>query len=218
MGRRDRDYYVAREFDREAGSYDESRLTRSYQRRVQALVIDRMEIRRGINVLDLGCGTGWGVIDIASKLEGTGKVVGLDLSERMIEEAKQNIAGFPLDNVELRVGSASSLDYDDSFDYVLSTNAYHHFQSKADIFSRVWRSLRHDGVFIVQDICDDYLLMRMLDLAGRIGEKAHVGSTTSQGLRDLFVSKGFSNVEIERIELNCFWRVMIGTGVKQAIA
>ena len=51
-----------------------------------------MQIEKRMNILDLGCGTGSGTIDIASELEGTGKVVGLDLSEKMIEQAKQKLS------------------------------------------------------------------------------------------------------------------------------
>ena len=96
--------YVAKEFDRTARGYDESRLVKSYQRQTQILVINKMQIEKGMNILDLGCGTGWGTIDIALKLEGTGKVIGLDLSEKMIEQSKQKLAKFQYDNVEFEVG------------------------------------------------------------------------------------------------------------------
>jgi ubiquinone/menaquinone biosynthesis C-methylase UbiE len=49
--------YVAKEFDRAAKSYDESRLVKSYQRRTQILVINRLRIRKGMNILDLGLET-----------------------------------------------------------------------------------------------------------------------------------------------------------------
>jgi arsenite methyltransferase len=210
-----REEYVAREFDRAAKGYDESRIVKSFQRRAQILVINKMQLKKGMNILDLGCGTGWGTIDIASKLEGTGRVVGLDLSEKMIERAKQKLARFTHCNVEFRVGSGSSINYENYFDYVLSTNAFHHFDNKEEIFSRVWKSLKDGGTFILQDICDDYLLMKMVDLAGKIGERAHVGSTTSEGLKKLFLSTGFVNIKIEKIKLNWFWKIMIGSGTKQ---
>ena len=216
MSKEGQDAYVAQEFDRAAQSYDESRLVKSYQRQTQILVINKMQIKRGMNILDLGCGTGWGTLDIASKLEGTGKVIGLDLSEKMIEQAKQKLAKFTYDNVEFRVGSGSSLDYENYFEYALSTNAFHHFDKKEEIFSRVWKSLRHNGVFVIQDICDDYVLMRIVDFAGKIGEKAHVGSSTSGELSNLFLSTGFVNIEIERRKFNWFWRIMIGKGTKQS--
>jgi len=207
--------YIAREFDRSARGYDESRLVRSFQRRVQVQVINRMKIEKGMNILDLGCGTGQGTIDIASKLEGTGSVIGLDLSGKMIEQAKQKLNGFEYSNVTFEVGSGNSLDYYDRFDYVLSTSAFHHFDKKEEILSRVLRALKQNGVFILQDICDDYLLMKMVDFAGKIGERAHVGSTTSAGLRNLFQDTGFTNVEVEKIKLNWFWRIMIGKGTRR---
>jgi arsenite methyltransferase len=214
MKRKSRDESVAEEFDRAARSYDKSRLVKSYQRRTQTLVIGRMHIEKGMNVLDLGCGTGSGAIDVASKLEGTGRVVGLDLSEKMIDQAKQKATATGYANVEFRVGGAASLDCHSLFDYVLSTNAFHHFDQKEEVFSRVWRSLKPGGVFLVQDICDDYLLMRLVDLAGKVGERAHVGSTTSKELGRLFRSTGFVRVEVEKLELNWFWRIMIGIGTR----
>ncbi len=209
------DESVAKEFDRAANGYDESRIVKSYQRRAQLLVINRPRIERGMNILDLGCGTGKGSLDIASMLEGTGRVVGLDLSKKMIEQARQHLAKTNYNNVEFQVGSASSLSYDSNFDLILSTNAFHHFEQKGDIFNKVWKSLKHNGVFMIQDICDDYLLMRIVDLAGKIGEKAHVGSTSLRQLRSLFLSSGFVDVEVEKLKLSWFWGMMIGKGVKR---
>jgi len=216
MSSRRQEEYVVKEFDRAAKSYDESWLVKSYQRRTQTLVINKMQIEKEMNILDLGCGTGSGTIDIASKLEGTGKVIGRNLSERMIEQAKQKLSEFTYNNVEFEVGSGSSLDYGNYFDYVLSTNALHHFAKKEEIFFKVCQSLKYGGTFIVQDICNDYLLMRLLDFAGKIGERAHVGSSTSEELRKLFLSTGFVNIEIEKIKVNWFWRIMIGKGDKQS--
>lgn len=214
MSRGRHDKYVAQEFNRAAEGYDDSRIVRSYQRRTQALVLDCMRIKKGMNILDLGCGTGWATLEIASRLEGTGRVIGLDLSEKMIEQAERKLAELGYANVEFILQSASALDYDGDFDYVLSTNAFHHFADKADVFSRVYNSLKAGGVFVVQDICDDFVLMRLLDCMGKIGERAHVGSTTSQGLRKLLVSAGFSDVEVKTAKLNWFWRIMIGKGVR----
>jgi arsenite methyltransferase len=215
MGRKRHDEYVAKEFNRAAERYDDSRVVRSYQRRTQALVVDDLQIERGMRVLDLGCGTGTATLEIASRLEGTGKVVGLDLSEKMLEQAERRLTGRGYINVEFVLQSASDLNYGDYFDYVLSTNAFHHFADKQDVFARVYKSLRSGGVFVVQDICDDFVLMKALDFLGKFGERAHIGSTTSKGLRELLISTGFSDVEVKTTKLNWFWRIMIGKGVKQ---
>lgn len=215
MGKKRHDEYVAQEFNRAAERYDDSRVVRSYQRRTQALIVDDSQIEKGMRVLDLGCGTGTATLEIASRLEGTGKVVGLDLSGKMLEQAKQKLAELGYTNVEFVLQNASDLNYDEYFDHVLSTNAFHHFADKQDVFARVYKSLRPGGVFMIQDICDDFVLMKALDLLGKLGEKAHVGSTTSRELRDLLISTRFSDVEVKTTKLNWFWGIMIGKGVKQ---
>jgi ubiquinone/menaquinone biosynthesis C-methylase UbiE len=215
MDREQRDKYVAAEFDRQARRYDDSLTVRSFQSRTQSLVLEEMRIEKGMHVLDLGCGTGTATLEIASRLEGTGRVVGLDLSEKMLGEAERKLAGLGYTNVELVLGSASDLSYETHFDYVLSTNVFHHFGDKERVFSQVRRALKPGGTFLVQDICDDFILMKVVDLAGKIGERAHVGSTTSQGLRQLLASAGFSEIEVEVARLNWFWGIMIGKGVKR---
>jgi arsenite methyltransferase len=208
------DEYVAKEFDRAAEGYDDSRIVRSYQRRTQALALNGMYIEKGMHVLDLGCGTGTATLEIASRLEGTGRVVGLDLSEKMLEQARRKLAELEYTNVEFVLQSASALDYTGDFDYVLSTNAFHHFVGKKEVFSRIHKSLKPGGVLVIQDFCDDFVLMRLVDWLGKIGEKAHVGSTTSRELRELFVAAGFSAVEVKTTKLNWLWGIMIGKGVK----
>jgi ubiquinone/menaquinone biosynthesis C-methylase UbiE len=212
MDRERQDKYVAAEFDRQARRYDDSLTVRSFQSRTQSLVLEKMRIEKGMHVLDLGCGTGTATLEIASRLEGTGRVVGLDLSERMLGEAERKLAELEYANVEFVLGNAGDLSYESCFDYVLSTNAFHHFGDKAGVFSQVWRSLKPGGCFLVQDICDDFILMKVVDLAGKIGERAHVGSTTSLGLRELLASAGFVDVEVRVQKLNWFWGIMVGKG------
>jgi ubiquinone/menaquinone biosynthesis C-methylase UbiE len=210
-----KDHEIARKFDEDAESYDDSRLVKSYQRRVQRLVISRMAIEKGMNVLDLGCGTGQGTIDIALKLEGTGNVIGIDLSAKMIEQAQKKLTDFKYGNVKFTVGSAGSIEYRDCFDYVFSTNAFHHFENKEAIFKNIRGSLKQNGVLIVQDICDDYFPMQLLDLAGKLGQKEHVGSMKSKELENLFLTTGYSDVEVEKVKFTWFWGIMIGKGTRR---
>ena len=214
MHRDRQDEYVAAEFDRQASHYDDSLTVGAFQRRTQALVVNDMQIVKGMHILDLGCGTGTATLEIASRLEGTGKVVGLDLSNKMLGEAERKLAELQYTNVKFVLGSASDLSYEAHFDYVLSTNAFHHFGDKEGVFSLVWRSLKPGGCFLVQDICDDFLLMKVVDLAGKIGERAHVGSTTSLGLRELLASASFVDIEVEAQKLNWFWGIMVGKGFR----
>ena len=209
-----KDRRVAEEFDRQASRYDRSLTVRRYQSQIQAFVLDRLPIRPGMHVLDLGCGTGTATLAVASKLAGTGKVIGLDVSPKMLEQARRKLSQSGLSNVEFVLGSAHDLGYKATFDVVYSTSAYHHFASKTDIFRHVWQSLKSGGCFWVQDFCSDFLLMRGLDLLGKLGERAHVGTTTSQQLEALYRDTGFMDVEVSPFKLTWFWGIMIGKGVK----
>ena len=217
MSGKQHDAYVAEEFDRAAAGYDDSRIVRSYQRRVQALVLDRLALEPGMHVLDLGCGTGWATFEIASRLQGSGRVIGLDLSEGMIEQARMKLPAFPYANVAFVLQSADSLDYDGYFDHVLSTNAFHHFADKAGVFARAWKSLKAGGSFAIQDFCRDFYPMRFVDLMGKIGEKAHVGTTTSRELEELYRTAAFVDVQVDTIKLNWLWGIMIGRGTKPVV-
>jgi hypothetical protein len=56
--------------------------------------------------------------------------------------------------------------------------------------------------------------MKMVDVIGKLGERAHVGSSTSEELRNLLLSIGFVDIEVQEKKLSWFWRIMIGKGLK----
>lgn len=74
--------------------------------------------RKGDRVLDVATGPGEPALSIAPLVGPTGSVVGIDLSERMVEVARQNAKG--VDNAEFRVMDAEKLEFPDaSFDLVV---------------------------------------------------------------------------------------------------
>ena len=62
----------------------------------------------GERALDVGCGRGAATVALAEAVGGDGQVTGVDLSARMIEECRADIAGLGLPNVELEVMDAAS--------------------------------------------------------------------------------------------------------------
>jgi ubiquinone/menaquinone biosynthesis C-methylase UbiE len=99
-----------RHFDGQAARYDRSRTVRGFQARAQALVTAGISLRPGMHVLDLGCGTGTGTLEIASRLGGTGEVLGLDASPKMIAEARRKVRRSGAPNVAFAVGAAEALE------------------------------------------------------------------------------------------------------------
>src|SRR4051794_11338355 len=74
--------------------------------------IARMHVPDGARVLDLGCGSGWAT-RLLSGYARKGLVIGVDISDEMIELARSSSKEF--NNVEFRVGSAEHLPFDEGY-------------------------------------------------------------------------------------------------------
>lgn len=98
----------------------------------------------GKSVLDLGCGYGWHS-KYASD-QGALSVLALDLSERMIEEARRRNSA---DNIEYKVCNIEEYEYpESSYDFVISNLALHYIADLDSIFEKVFQTLKSEGIFL----------------------------------------------------------------------
>lgn len=98
----------------------------------------------GKAVLDLGCGYGWHCKFAAE--QGAVRVLGLDLSGKMIEEAKKRNAE---KEIEYRVCGIEEYEYPEHmWDCVVSNLALHYIEHIENIFQKVHKTLKPGGVFI----------------------------------------------------------------------
>jgi len=152
--------YVARDF----GHVDESTDTGSFVRyldTVSALDAVREYKRRtfelldpklGDHLLDLGCGNGADVGELAALVGPTGRVVGIDNSAALVDEARQRSTDSPLP-VEFRVGDAHALELDDhSFDGCRSDRTFQHLDDPRTALEELVRSTRPGGRVVVSDV------------------------------------------------------------------
>ena len=99
---------------------------------------------QGKNVLDLGCGYGWHCKFAAE--QGAARILGIDLSEKMIEEAKRRNAEHL---IQYRVCGIEEYEYPKhAWDCVISNLALHYIENIEEVFQRVHNTLKSDGVFI----------------------------------------------------------------------
>lgn len=99
---------------------------------------------QGKTVLDLGCGYGWHC-DFASR-QGAEKIQGIDLSVKMIEEAKRRC---PQDNITYRVCGIQEYEYpENTWDCVVSNLALHYIENLEPVFRGVHQTLKQDGIFL----------------------------------------------------------------------
>jgi SAM-dependent methyltransferase len=110
-----------------------------------------LAVRPGLDVLDVGCGTG-DFLRLLAPLVSPGKAIGLDLSETMIAEAVQRSAE-NLENLSFRVGSALELPFQaGSFDRILATQVLLHIPDPWRALAEMKRVLAPSGLLCVTEI------------------------------------------------------------------
>ncbi|MGR7813275.1 bifunctional demethylmenaquinone methyltransferase/2-methoxy-6-polyprenyl-1,4-benzoquinol methylase UbiE [Lacinutrix undariae] len=101
------------------------------------------------NVLDIATGTG----DLAINLTQTNakKIIGLDISDGMLEVGRQKIAAKKLDNIiSMVIGDSENLPFEDnSFDAITVAFGVRNFENLEKGLSEILRVLKPDGVFVI---------------------------------------------------------------------
>jgi SAM-dependent methyltransferase len=154
------------------------------------------EVRPGDVVLDLGSGAGIDLLLAAKKVGPSGKVIGVDMTDAMIEKARQNVEAAGLTNVEIRKGIIEELPVEDgSVDWVISNCVINLSPEKPRVFAEIARVLEPGGRMLVSDIVAEGLPAEIVDdrrlysscLAGAIEEKAYLDGLRRAGLDEVEV-------------------------------
>lgn len=134
---------VAEYFNAKADGWAE--MENSTKSRVQPAVALMAGVGPGSRVLDVGCGLGV-MVPVYLDL-GAARVLCIDVSERMIELARERWADCP--EIECQVADAAQLDAPGQFDAVVIYNAYPHIMDRAALVANVHAMLADGGRFVV---------------------------------------------------------------------
>src|ERR1700745_788490 len=121
--------------------------------------IQRMNLRPGERVLDLGCGSGWATRLLARLVadgpEGFGQVVGVDVSDEMIRQARAGSKDF--DNIMFIWGSATQIPWEENFfDKMLSVESFYYYPDQERALAELFRVMAPKGrLFILINLYKD---------------------------------------------------------------
>ncbi|XP_034399256.1 phosphoethanolamine methyltransferase isoform X4 [Cyclopterus lumpus] len=114
--------------------------------------VDRLNLKPGQKVLDVGCGIGGGDFYMA-KTFGVA-VLGLDLSENMVDIAMERAIAEKLPSVQFEVADATRRSFPEgSFDVVYSRDTILHIEDKLALFKRFHSWLKPGGKLLISDYC-----------------------------------------------------------------
>ncbi len=153
-------------------------------------------LKPGEVVLDLGSGGGIDVLLAAKAVGPEGRAIGVDMTQEMVEKARENAAEMGVTNVEFKLGEIEELPIqDESIDIVISNCVINLSPDKEKVFKEAYRVLKKGGRLLVSDI-----MVHGLPEAFKRSLAAHAacigGAISPEEYLDKIRRAGFTNVEV----------------------
>jgi SAM-dependent methyltransferase len=155
------------------------------------------DLREGETVLDLGSGAGADVLISARRVGPSGRAIGLDMTDEMLDLARANAASAGVENVSFVKGYIEEIPLADaSVDVVISNCVINLAGDKGKVIAEAARVLRPGGRFAVSDVIadpgmDDATRADMAQWTGCIA-----GALTDEEFRAVLLEAGLVDVEI----------------------
>jgi arsenite methyltransferase len=155
------------------------------------------DLHKGETVLDLGSGAGADVLISARRVGKSGKAIGLDMTDEMLELARANAREAGVENADFVKGYMEEIPLaDGSVDVVLSNCVINLAADKSKVLSEAARVLRPGGRFAVSDVIadpdmDEATRADMQQWTGCIA-----GALTRAEFEDALAAAGLTDIEI----------------------
>src|SRR5690554_1390934 len=157
------------------------------------------KIKKGDTVIDLGSGAGNDCFVARAETGETGKVIGIDFTEAMIDKARQNAEKLGFNNVEFRQGDIENMPVAaNTADVIVSNCVLNLVPNKQAVFTEMFRVLKPGGHFSISDIVLTGELPEKIKNAAEMYAGCVAGAIDKEEYLS-FVSKvGFANMIIQK--------------------
>ena len=156
-----------------------------------------VSLKQGDVVLDLGSGAGFDAFLAAQRIGKSGRVIGVDMTEEMLERARANAQKGGYDNVEFRLGEIEKLPVEDNtVDVIISNCVINLSPDKEAVFKEAFRVLKPGGRLMVSDL----VLVKELPDIIKESIEAYVGCLAGAARKEEyleFIEKaGFQDIKV----------------------
>ncbi len=167
------------------------------------------DLKEGDTVVDLGSGAGIDVFLSANKV-GSGKVIGIDMTDEMLDKAKKNAKDGNYTNVEFRKGDIEKkIPVDDSsVDAAISNCVINLTTDKTSAFKEVYRILRKGGRMVISDLVTDREIGQdqinseqwCSCIDGALTQEHYISSIKKAGFQDVNILEEKTYMEGEKVD------------------
>lgn len=156
-------------------------------------------ITKGDTVVDLGSGAGNDCF-VARQLTGeSGQVIGLDMTEKMVDKARRNAEKLNYDNVRFVLGDIEEMPLDDNLaDVVVSNCVLNLVPDKETAFRETYRIIRPGGHFSISDVVTRGELPASLKEDAEMYAGCVAGAIDSDEYLAIIKKTGFKNVTVQK--------------------
>ena len=195
--------YIVRRYDRVAPLYNALEPLFGILPMARRKAVRALRLKPGDAVLEIGAGTGRNLPDLVEAVGPNGKVVALDASRGMLEQARQLVSRRAWRNVELVQQDAAHLTRDQLFDGVLFSLSYSVLPDPRPVLERAWELLRPAARVVIMDAgITETPLRAVLAPLTRLLLQLGPGDPYSRPWEDL---ASYGPVTIERFLLNVYF-------------
>ena len=160
--------------------------------------VDFAGLKPGQTVLDLGSGAGNDVFVARTIVGDSGKVIGVDMTEAMIEKAKKNAEKLGFQNVQFRLGDIENMPVAaNKADVVISNCVLNLVPDKEKAFAEILRVLKPGGHFCISDVVLKGKLPENLKDAAEMYAGCVSGALQKGEYLGIVHETGFENVTVQ---------------------
>lgn len=157
------------------------------------------KIKTGDVVIDLGSGAGNDVFIARHETGETGKVIGIDFTQAMIEKARKNAGIRGFNNVEFRQGDIEDMPVtSNAANVVVSNCVLNLVPNKHKVFSEIYRVLKPGGHFSISDIVLDGVLPEKWKAVAELYAGCISGAIQREEYLAIIQEAGFTNITLQK--------------------